>query len=292
MAGEVGQAEVEHPLPVRGAVAWIRSTIAVVRDPDDRPLYLFAQAEDVTAQRQMLEQLRASEERFRLLVEGVADYAIFMLDPQGRVTTWNTGAERMKGYRADEVVGRHFRVFYPPEAQAAHHPEHELEVAVREGRYEEEGWRIRKDGTAFWANVVITALNDSDRNLAVAGAADPVEVVGGDVVVRADRVRVVQMLSNLLAIAARYGQPPFAIETRPAGAVAEVRVCDAGPGVTQGLEAQLFRKFVRGPGRRDRGTGLGLFIVRELARRQGGDASYERDGDGRTCFCFTLPRES
>ena len=71
-----------------------------------------------------------------------------------------------------------------------------------------------------------------------------------------------------------------------------MRVCDAGRGVTPGLEAQLFRKFVRGPGRRDRGTGLGLFIVRELARRQGGDASYERDGDGRTCFCFTLPRES
>ncbi|HLJ09407.1 MAG TPA: PAS domain S-box protein, partial [Acidimicrobiia bacterium] len=154
--GRAEAAEVEHPLPVRGTgtAVWLRSTVTVVRDPDGRAQYFLAQAEDVTAQRRAIDELRASEERFRLLVESVMDYAIFMLDPGGFVSTWNIGAERMKGYRADEIVGRHFRVFYPPEAQARRHPEHELEIAVREGRYEEEGWRIRKDGSAFWANVV------------------------------------------------------------------------------------------------------------------------------------------
>jgi hypothetical protein len=414
--GGVELAEVEHALPIRGSTVWVRSTVTVVRDPDGRPLYLFALAEDVTAQRRTLEELRASEERFRLMIEGVADYAIFMLDPGGRITTWNTGAERMKGYRADEAIGQHFRLFYPAEAQELRHPEHELDVAVREGRYEEEGWRIRKDGTRFWANVVITALFDHDGRLvgfgkvtrdvterrraenarqgaaaeladaieqlrtaneqtsdflaiiahelhspiaAMTGAADilaehweqleeaqrvenlqnltrsagrtrrlldellmasrleagqlevtietvplapiiaeavagmglAVGVAGADgVVVSADRSRVVQILTNLLANADRYGEPPFTVEVRSVGAAAEIRVCDAGAGITPELEPQLFRKFVRGAGRRDRGTGLGLFIVRELSRRQGGDAWYERSPGDHTCFCFRLPR--
>jgi PAS domain S-box-containing protein len=104
----------------------------------------------------------ASDRRFRLLVEGVTDYAIFMLDPTGRITTWNAGAERLKGYRPDEIIGRHFSIFYPPDAIARRWPEYELEVAARDGRFEDEGWRIRKDGTRFWANVVITALRDTD----------------------------------------------------------------------------------------------------------------------------------
>ena len=101
-------------------------------------------------------------EQLALLVESVQDYAIFMLDPQGIVATWNRGAERIKGYRADEIIGRHFSTFYTPEAIARDHPAHELEVAVAEGRFEEEGWRVRKDGTRFWANVVITALFAAD----------------------------------------------------------------------------------------------------------------------------------
>ncbi|MCA1846210.1 MAG: PAS domain S-box protein, partial [Actinobacteria bacterium] len=162
--GEISMSEEEHPLTgVPGA--WVRSTLAVVTDSSGRPLYLFAQAEDVTQRRRASEQLRASEERFRLLVESVRDYAIFMLDPGGHISSWNIGAERMKGYRADEIIGQHFRVFYPPDKQAIAHPEHELELAARDGRYEEEGWRIRQDGTEFWANVVITALFDHDRKL-------------------------------------------------------------------------------------------------------------------------------
>ncbi len=98
------------------------------------------------------------EHRFRLLVDSVVDYAIFMLDPHGTVLTWNGGAERLKGYTAAEIIGRRFDVFYLPEALAARWPQHELEVAAEKGRYEEEGWRVRKDGSTFWASVVITAL--------------------------------------------------------------------------------------------------------------------------------------
>ena len=107
----------------------------------------------------------ASAEPFRLLVEAVRDYAIFMLDPQGRVVTWNAGAELIKGYRPDEIIGQHFSRFYPPEAVAQEHPEHELKVAAETGHLQEEGWRVRKDGTRFWANVVITALRDPDGDL-------------------------------------------------------------------------------------------------------------------------------
>jgi PAS domain S-box-containing protein len=97
---------------------------------------------------------------YQMMVESVRDYAIFLLDPTGYIVTWNEGAQRLKGYNADEIIGQHFSVFYPPEAIATGHPQHELEIATAEGRFEEEGWRIRKDGTAFWANVVITAVRD------------------------------------------------------------------------------------------------------------------------------------
>jgi PAS domain S-box-containing protein len=109
--------------------------------------------------------LHASDERFRLLVDGVTDYAIFMLDARGYVLTWNNGAVRIKGYRADEIIGQHFSKFYPPEALQRRLPELELEIAGAEGRFEDEGWRLRKDGTKFWANVVITALRDDKGRL-------------------------------------------------------------------------------------------------------------------------------
>jgi PAS domain S-box-containing protein len=109
--------------------------------------------------------LRATEEHFRLLVESVRDYAIFLLDPKGRVASWNAGAERIKGYLAAEILGRHFSVFYPEEDVRGGKCEMELEVAGREGRFEDEGWRVRKDGARFWANVVITALRDRSGRL-------------------------------------------------------------------------------------------------------------------------------
>jgi PAS domain S-box-containing protein len=97
---------------------------------------------------------------YKLLVESVVDYAIFMLDPDGRVMSWNEGAERIKGYAPDEIIGRHFSTFYPQEDVERRKPEWELEVAMRDGRVEDEAWRVRKDGSLFWANVVITALYD------------------------------------------------------------------------------------------------------------------------------------
>ena len=109
-------------------------------------------------------ELRQSEQRFRLLVEAVQDYAIFMLDTEGRVSSWNIGAQRIKGYQASEILGAHFSCFYPEEDRRAEKPQRELEIAVREGRLEDEGWRLRKDGSRFWANVVITALRDNEGN--------------------------------------------------------------------------------------------------------------------------------
>ena len=102
---------------------------------------------------------------YQLMVESVRDYAIFMLDPNGYVASWNRGAERIKGYTADEIIGQHFSMFYRAEDIESGHPQHELEIAAREGRFEEEGERLRKDGSVFWANVVITAVRDEDGTL-------------------------------------------------------------------------------------------------------------------------------
>lgn len=104
-------------------------------------------------------------DQFALLVGSVVDYAIFMLDPRGDIVTWNEGAERIKGYKEKEIIGRHFSIFYPREAVESGKPAWELEVAKRDGRYAEEGWRIRKDGTQFWASVTITALRDETGQL-------------------------------------------------------------------------------------------------------------------------------
>jgi PAS domain S-box-containing protein len=106
-----------------------------------------------------------SEVRFRLLVEGVKDYAIFMLDPEGYVMTWNEGAQRIKGYEAQEIIGEHFSVFYTDEDVEREHPEEELRIAAAHGSYEEEGVRVRKDGSTFWASVLITALRDEEGGL-------------------------------------------------------------------------------------------------------------------------------
>jgi PAS domain S-box-containing protein len=102
---------------------------------------------------------------YQLMVESVRDYAIFMLDPSGYIASWNVGAQRIKGYTADEIIGRHFSVFYPQADIDAGNPALELEVAARDGRFEEEGIRLRKDGTAFWASVVLTAVTDDDGSL-------------------------------------------------------------------------------------------------------------------------------
>jgi PAS domain S-box-containing protein len=111
------------------------------------------------------EMLRQNSEIYRLLVESVKDYAIFVIDPTGHIASWNLGAERIKGYKANEVIGQHFRLFYTPEDQNRHHPEAELQLALAHGRYEEEGVRVRRDGSRFWANIVLTPLYGPDGTL-------------------------------------------------------------------------------------------------------------------------------
>jgi hypothetical protein len=152
----------EHGIAGDSGNRRVSATLAPVRDSHGRALYLFLQVQDVTAEHAAAEELRRSEERFRLLVEAVEEYAIFMLDPTGHVASWNSGAQRSKGYTADDIIGQHFRVFYPPEVRAQKHPEHELEIALRTGHYEEEGWRLRKDGSRFWASVLITAVFNAE----------------------------------------------------------------------------------------------------------------------------------
>jgi PAS domain S-box-containing protein len=126
---------------------------------------IYAVGRDVTELRQTEQALRRSEERFRLMAENIVDYAILMLDTDGRVTTWNPGAERIKGYSAEEIVGQHFSRFFPLADIEAGKPEYELKVAAQVGRFLDEGWRVRKDGSTFWATVVITALRDEHGTL-------------------------------------------------------------------------------------------------------------------------------
>ena len=355
-------------------------------------------------------------ERLRAFIESVPDYAIFMLDTDGHVVTWNSGAERLIGYAGGDIVGEHFRVLASAAAQSRQQPERELELALRDGRYEDEGWRVRKDGSRFWANIVLsplidehgvhcgfgvvtrdntdrhamnverdrvsrtleeanrklrkladekaefvaiaahelrgpvmlmrgsadTLLDDWDRlddptrkrllELLAAGGnrlhrlledllvvtraeagrldldvaplqlrpvlSDTVREVNGhsaiaiecddELVVDADRGRLVQVVTNLVANALRYGAAPVAVSARVAGGTVEISVTDQGPGVPEADVPKLFTKFAK-MRRSVEGTGLGLYIVSQLAQAHGGSVAYERPPDGGSRFTVRLP---
>ncbi len=148
-----------------GSRFWATVVIDAIRDETGKLLGFANVTRDITERRQAQEHLRDSERQFRLLVNGVSDYALFMLDPNGIVTNWNVGAARIKGYTAEEIVGQHFSKFYTESDRAAGRPARALHVASTQNRFEADGWRVRKDGTRFWANVVIDPIRDEDGKL-------------------------------------------------------------------------------------------------------------------------------
>ena len=167
VARETGKAE-DEGWRVRkdGTRFWANVLITALRDDRGRLVGFAKVTRDLTDRRAAEELLRESEARFRLLVQSVDDYAIYMLDPDGKVATWNSGAERIKGYAAEEIAGKHFSVFYTEEDRLAGKAAIELRTAAETGHYEEEGWRVRKNGSRFWANVVLTPVHRADGSLA------------------------------------------------------------------------------------------------------------------------------
>jgi PAS domain S-box-containing protein len=140
-------------------------SVTALRDAQDTIIGYLLIGTDNTARKHVEEKLRWTEESFRLMVESVTDYAIVMLDPEGRVVSWNAGAERIKGYSAEEIVGQHFSRFYPQEDVQSGKPQSDLDVVAAKGQFGDEGWRVRQDGSAFWANMVFTAIRDQGGNL-------------------------------------------------------------------------------------------------------------------------------
>jgi PAS domain S-box-containing protein len=143
-----------------GSRFWANAILDPIFDPQGNHVGFAKITRDITAKREQEKALRDSEERFRMLVQGVRDYAIYMLDTEGRVTNWNSGAQSIKGYTAEEIVGQHFSRFYTDEDRARGEPQFALETALREGKYEREAWRVRKDGSPFWASVVLDPIFD------------------------------------------------------------------------------------------------------------------------------------
>jgi PAS domain S-box-containing protein len=148
-----------------GTIIWIAENARAVCDEAGKLLYYEGFVEDITQRKQAESGLRESEERLRLIIEGVKDYAIFMLDPEGYVASWNSGAERILGYTAHEIVGNKSECFFTKEDIEIGKPQEKLIMAVAEGRYENEGWRLRKDGSRFWANIIVTPLRDESGEL-------------------------------------------------------------------------------------------------------------------------------
>ena len=148
-----------------GSRFWASVVIDRINGADGELIGFAKITRDLTATREAQHTLLEAERRFRILVQGVTDYAIYMLDPKGHVTNWNPGAERIKGYAPDQIIGEHFSRFYTPEDRDAGVPKKALETARETGRYEAEGWRMRKDGTRFWASVVIDAIRGDDGEL-------------------------------------------------------------------------------------------------------------------------------
>jgi PAS domain S-box-containing protein len=143
-----------------GTVRTVHNQARVDRDESGKPVRVIGVCQDITERKLAEEQVRASQERFRMMVENVRDYAIYILDMNGYVTSWNLGAERLEGYRAEEIIGKHYSCFFPSDHAARGDPGMQLQFASIQGRYESEGWRVRKNGSQFWAHIIVTPLLD------------------------------------------------------------------------------------------------------------------------------------
>jgi PAS domain S-box-containing protein len=145
-----------------GSRFWAYVIIDPIKDSEGRLVGFAKVTRDLTERRAAEAELRRSQEQFRLLVQGVTDYAIYLLSPEGNVANWNAGAERIKGYRPEEIIGQHFSVFYTNDDRSAGLPKLALDTARRDGKFEKEGLRVRKDGSQFWANIVLDAIHDEE----------------------------------------------------------------------------------------------------------------------------------
>ncbi len=192
-------------------------TLAPIRDSHRQVLYMFAQVHDVTAHRTMERSLRESEENLRRLVTAVTEYAIYMLDVEGNVISWNSGAARIKGYAAHEIVGQPFRRFYPLEDRASGRPERNLEAALRQGGFTDEGWRVRKDGSRFWASVVISPVYDEQRHHV--GFAKVTRDQTQQRAHEEERLELLDQRIHLLAVTAHELRTPTAVIDGSAGAL-------------------------------------------------------------------------
>jgi PAS domain S-box-containing protein len=225
---------------------WAYVTLTALRTSQGRLRGFAKVTRDLSEVHETMEALRQSEERSRLLIESVRDYAIFMLDTEGRISTWNSGAENIKGYRAEEVLGKHFSIFYPPEQIALGRPEREIRIATSEGRYEEEGWRVRKDGERFWANVILTAVYDAGKNLRGFAkvtrdltdrrrieeeARHAAEEVGKERAKASEAQHAVRMRDEFISIAAHELRTPLtALQLKLQGAAQGLKRASAAPG--------------------------------------------------------------
>lgn len=155
----------EEPISTHSGRKWLHTKKIPLKDKNGKVNYLLVVSEDITERKRTEIELKQSEERLRLLIANIQDYAIFMIDPKGVVMNWNRGAEKIKGYTAEEIVGKNFELFYPDDQRKIGKPAKNLKQALEDGSYQEENWRIKKDGTLFWADVIITPLYDEKNNL-------------------------------------------------------------------------------------------------------------------------------